>query len=212
MKALAALALAALLPGCVAAVVPVVAAGAIGKNKVEGPKRKKTPPPALAAAPATSRLTLLPAGTALPPPDGALTRPMAPSVTGWRALVRHVAAAMSGGAACAEGTTAVLIDAGVAGAAADERDAAIASLNALRTMGARVTFVSGDPAAARAALSGASMAEADTAIAAPGEVLAIARRGCVVASGGGRRGDFTGLAWFALPGASPVLAATEPKP
>lgn len=206
MKVAAALALAALLPGCVAAVVPVAAAGVIGKKQTERPAREAA---VVDEAPAAARLTLLPAGTTLPPPGPARVIPAPPG--GWRALVRHVASAMSGGAVCPEGSTAVLIDASVAGASAGERDVAIASLNALRTMGASVTFVAAEPAAARQALASAGMAAADAAIAAPGDVLEIARRGCVVASGGGQRADFTGLAWFALPAAPAAVATQEPQ-
>ena len=62
MKVAAALALAALLPGCVAAVVPVAAAGVIGKKQTERPARE---PAVVDEAPAAARLTLLPAGTTL---------------------------------------------------------------------------------------------------------------------------------------------------
>jgi hypothetical protein len=207
----AVLALGGALSGCVAAVIPLAAAGTISKRKLDRPSRKAPAPVAFAAMPASSRMTLLPAGSALPPPSGAPVAAEPAPEAGWRALVRHVARAMTAGAACAEGTTAVLIDADVAAASAAERDAAVASLNALRTMGASVTFVAADPSAARAALSGAGMAEPDTKVAAPGEVLAIARHGCVVASGGGARIAYTGLAWFALP-PRPVAAALARTP
>ena len=75
-------------------------------------------------------------------------------------------------------------------------------------MGASVTFVSADPRAARIALTGAAMAEADAKVAAPGDVVGLARTGCVVASGGGSRAAYTGLAWFALPPA-PNAVATD---
>jgi hypothetical protein len=210
----AALALGGMLSGCVAAVIPLAAGGVIGKRKLDGPSRKAPRARQAAAAaivPAGERLTLLPAGTVLPPPGGRVSRPVPAPEAGWRALVRHVARAMTAGAACRDGTTAVLIDAGVAGAPPAERDAAVASLNALRTMGASVTFVAADTTAARAALTEAGMTEADTRIAKPADVIAIARTGCVVASGGGTRAAYTGLAWFALPGRAPG-AATAARP
>lgn len=240
-RAAAALALGSALSGCVAAAIaPVVAAGAIGKKRLDGDKprkpRRSQPASQLAAAapavqadtavrltegPARSvtpaltdsaslenaRLTLLPSGSALPPPDGSIPASQPAPVSGWRALVRHVAQAMSSGATCPAGQTTVLVDAAVSGAAAPDRDAAVTSLNALRTMGARVTFVSADPKTARTALAAAAMAEPDTRIAAPAEVAAIARSGCVIASGGGARGAYTGLTWFALPDTTPSPAA-----
>lgn len=222
-RAIAAVMLAALLPGCVAAVIPAAAAGVIGKRKLDAPKQRRAKgravrsvaaavPVATPLAPslAGERLTLLPSGSALPPPGPSSVVATPAPQAGWRALVRHVATAMTSGAACAEGTTAVLIDAAVAGAPAGERDAGTASINALRTMGARVTFVAADRAAARDALGKAGMAEADTAIAAPADVVTIARSGCVVASGGGRRADYTGLAWFALPPAVPAATSKAP--
>jgi len=213
----AALALGGMLSGCVAAVIPVAAAGTIGKRKLDGPKRKKertritapvvptTPLPGT-EIPATARLQVLPAGSALPAPDGSTSgKPGAPAPeAGWRALVRHVARAMTSGASCPDGKTAVLIDASVAKAGAAERDAAVASLNALRTMGASVTFIAADPVAAKKALSAAGMAEPDAEVSTAAAVRPIARSGCVVASGGGERRDYTGLAWFALPGAAVV--------
>lgn len=206
----AALALGSMLSGCIAAVVPVAAAGAIGKRKTGGAKRQEAPTPVAAAVvPAETGLRLLPAGSTLPPPDGALPKPAPAPEAGWRALVRHVARAMTAGASCPDGTTAVLIDASVAQTAAAERDAAVASINALRTMGASVTFVAPDPAAARAALNGAGMAETDTKVATVADVRGIARSGCVVASGGGTRETYTGLAWFALPSAGAAVAAKE---
>ncbi|WP_185207058.1 hypothetical protein [Sphingomonas sp. NBWT7] len=219
-RAIAAVMLAVLLPGCVAAVIPAAAAGVIGKRKLDAPKQRRAKgraarSVAAAAAPvatplAGERLTLLPSGSALPPPGPSSTIATPAPQAGWRALVRHVATAMTSGAACADGTTAVLLDAAVAGAPADERDAATASINALRTMGARVTFVAADRAASREALAKAGMAEPDTAIAAPADVVTIARSGCVVASGGGRRADYTGLAWFALPPAVPAVTSKAP--
>ncbi len=201
----AALASMGALSGCVAAVVPLAAGGMIGKKKLERPKRQKQAPAATAAATtAEPKLTLLPSATALPAPTGSVPRAASQPETGWRALVRHVARAMTSGAACAD--TAVLIDASVAGATSDERDAAVTSLNALRTMGASVTFVAADPEAARAALTGAGMTEADTRVARPADVVALARTGCVVASGGGSRAAYTGLAWFALPPATTTIA------
>lgn len=211
--------LAALLPGCVAAAIPVAAAGVIGKRRLDAPKQRKAQRQSAVAAPvatplapslAGERLTLLPSGSALPPPGPSSTTATPGPQAGWRALVRHVATAMTSGAACADGTTAVLIDAAVAGAAAGERDAGTASINALRTMGASVTFVAADRTTARVALAKAGMVEADTAIAAPTDVVKIARSGCVVASGGGRRADYTGLAWFALPPAVPAVTSMAP--
>ena len=208
----AALALSGALSGCVAAVIPIAAGGVISKRKLARQQARALPPAPVAAPVPTisSGLTLLPVGSTLPPPSG--IRPTAaPPEAGWRALVRHVARAMSSGASCPDGTTAVLIDAAVAGSPAAERDAAVASLNALRTMGASVTFVADDPTTARAALTAAAMAEADTKVATSTEVTAIARSGCVVASGGGTRAAFNGLAWFALP-SQPITVATLPAP
>ncbi|WBH15410.1 hypothetical protein [Sphingomonas radiodurans] len=209
----AALALGGALSGCVAAVIPLAAAGTIGKRKFDGPRKRQPAPAAAAVSPVPGeRLTLLPAGSKLPPPSAASGVATPAPTTGWRALVRHVGRAMSSGASCADGTTAVLIDAGVAGAPADERDAAVTSLNALRTMGASVTFVAVDPTAARAALTGAGMAEPDMAVAAPAETVAIARRGCVVATGGGSRAAFTGLPFIPLPASAPAPVAAAPQP
>ncbi len=204
----AALASMGALSGCVAAVVPLAAGGMIGKKKLDHPKQRKDAPVAMAAATtAEPKLTLLPSGTTLPPPDGGEPRAAPQPETGWRALVRHVARAMTSGAACAD--TAVLIDASVAGATADARDAAVTSLNVLRTMGASVTFVAADPKAARVALTGAGMTEGDTRVARPADVVALARSGCVVASGGGARAAYTGLAWFALPPTTTTTIATN---
>jgi hypothetical protein len=193
------LAMGGALSGCVAAVIPLAAAGTIGKRKLGGAE-----PEALAAATALAAVSPAnPAPAVLPPravpASGELPPLSAPPPTGWRALVRHVARAVVSGATCASGTTAVLIDADVAGAPPAERDVAVTSLNALRSMNTSVTFVAADPVAARATLSKAGMAEADTAIATPAEVAPIARGGCVVATGGGTRGAFTGLPWIALP-------------
>ncbi len=219
----AALALGGMLSGCVAAVIPVAAAGTIGKRKLDGPKRKKErtriAAPAMPAAPlpgteipATAKLQLLPSGSALPAPDGSTPAKAAGAPApeaGWRPLVRHVARAMTAGASCPDGKTTVLIDASVAKAGAAERDAAIASLNALRTMGASVTFIAADPVEAKKALTLAGMAEPDAEVSTAAAVSPIARSGCVVASGGGERREYTGLTWFALPGAAAPAATAE---
>lgn len=207
----ASLALGGLLSGCVAAVIPLAAAGTIGKGKVDRPKRgtaaRAAPPAAVPAMPTDTRMTLLPAGATLPPPDGSVPSAAPAPEAGWRALIRHVARAMSGGASCGDGRTAVLIDADVAGATAAARDASVASINALRTMGATVLFVAADAKPARAALTAAGMAETDSKVATKADVKAIARDGCVIASGGGARDAYTGLTWFALPGGGTTMAA-----
>lgn len=207
----AALALVGALSGCVAAVIPLAAAGTIGQRKLDGGAAEAPAPAAI--SPASPAPAVLPPRAEPARSGGEPPQPPAPPPAGWRALVRHVARAVVGGATCASGTTAVLIDADVAGAPPAEHDVAVTSLNALRSMNTSVTFVAADPVAARATLSKAGMIEADSAIATPDAVVPIARSGCVVATGGGTRAAFKGLPWIALPGAAaPVAVAATPTP
>jgi hypothetical protein len=227
------------LGGCVAALVPIAAAGVIGKERLDG---RKSPKPAFAGR-EVAALSAVPGPVPLVPPTSAavpvLVQPpsAAPAAShGWRDVVPYVARRLQPGSRpvesvvlapaatpaspaflpCGTKSFAVIVDAdGTILPSAASRQAA-ESLEALRTMGVTVIFLSNRPLAEGLAIENALdragfgpamqgrtlllQGEDATGPKKDGRRVGVARLYCVLALVGDEPGDFAdGLAPGWLP-------------